>query len=85
VVGGAPSAPLGPAYWDLDLRVKAMNRAGVGIQALSLTSPMTYFAKGDLDGAWPRLQRRPGRGAHRVSRPLRRMRDAADAGADRWR
>ena len=48
VVGGSPTAPLSPAYWDVDLRVKAMNRTGVEIQALSLTAPMTYFAKGDL-------------------------------------
>src|SRR5215467_3779202 len=48
IVGGAATAPLSPAYWDLDLRVKTMNRTGVGIQALSLTSPMTYFARGEL-------------------------------------
>jgi aminocarboxymuconate-semialdehyde decarboxylase len=44
VVGGAPTPPLGPEYWDLGLRLKAMNRAGVGVQALSLTAPMVYFA-----------------------------------------
>ena len=48
VAAGSSGAPLSPAYWDLDLRVKTMNRIGVGVQALSLTSPMTYFAKGDL-------------------------------------
>ena len=48
VVNGVATAPLGPAYWDLDLRRKAMDRTGVGVQALSLTQPMVYFAKGDL-------------------------------------
>ncbi|MBI4594135.1 MAG: amidohydrolase [Candidatus Rokubacteria bacterium] len=50
VVNGAPTPPLSPAYWDLDLRIRAMNRSGVGVQALSLTAPMTYFAKGELGG-----------------------------------
>jgi aminocarboxymuconate-semialdehyde decarboxylase len=44
VIGGAPTPPLGPEYWDLGLRLKAMNRTGVGVQALSLTAPMVYFA-----------------------------------------
>jgi aminocarboxymuconate-semialdehyde decarboxylase len=40
--------PLDPAYWDLDLRVKAMNRTGIGVQGLSLTVPMVYFAGGNF-------------------------------------
>jgi aminocarboxymuconate-semialdehyde decarboxylase len=48
VLASGPTAVLNPSYWDLDLRVKAMNRQGVGVQALSLTSPMVYFARGDL-------------------------------------
>jgi aminocarboxymuconate-semialdehyde decarboxylase len=48
VVNGVATAPLGPAYWDLDLRRRAMDRTGVAVQALSLTQPMVYFAKGDL-------------------------------------
>jgi aminocarboxymuconate-semialdehyde decarboxylase len=48
VVNGVATAPLGPAYWDLDLRRKAMDRTGVAVQALSLTQPMVYFARGDL-------------------------------------
>jgi len=48
VVGGSATAPLSSAYWDVDARVKTMNRTGVGLQALSLTAPMTYFAKGEF-------------------------------------
>lgn len=48
VVNGVATPPLGPAYWDLDLRRKAMDRTGIGVQALSLTAPMVYFAKGEL-------------------------------------
>jgi aminocarboxymuconate-semialdehyde decarboxylase len=44
VINGTPTPPLGPAYWDLEARLKAMNRTGVGVQALSLTAPMVYFA-----------------------------------------
>jgi aminocarboxymuconate-semialdehyde decarboxylase len=44
VVGGASTPPLDPTYWDLDLRVRAMNRQGVEVHALSLTVPMTYWA-----------------------------------------
>jgi aminocarboxymuconate-semialdehyde decarboxylase len=48
VLPGATTPPLSPAYWDLDLRIKAMNRTGIAVQALSLTSPMTYFASPSL-------------------------------------
>ncbi len=48
VTEGGRTGPLGPAYWDLDLRLAAMNRQGVEVQALSLTQPMTYFAGPDL-------------------------------------
>ena len=40
VVGSARTAPLDARYWDLDLRLRAMNRQGVATQALSLTAPM---------------------------------------------
>jgi aminocarboxymuconate-semialdehyde decarboxylase len=48
VLPGVSTPPLSPAYWDLDLRIKAMNRTGIAVQALSLTSPMTYFASPSL-------------------------------------
>ncbi len=43
--GGGP--PLDASYWDLDRRVRAMDRAGVTVHALSLTAPMTYWARGE--------------------------------------
>jgi aminocarboxymuconate-semialdehyde decarboxylase len=44
VVGASRTAPLDARYWDLDLRLRAMNRQGVATQALSLTAPMVYWA-----------------------------------------
>ena len=41
---GSRTAQLEASYWDLDLRRKAMDRAGVDVHALSLTAPMVYFA-----------------------------------------
>src|SRR5439155_1211177 len=35
-------------YWDLDRRVRAMDKAGVQIHALSLTTPMVHWARGDV-------------------------------------
>src|SRR4030095_1105074 len=56
VVGGSRTAPLDARYWDLSLRIKAMNRQGVAVQALSLTAPMVYWADGAtgarLSAAW---------------------------------
>jgi aminocarboxymuconate-semialdehyde decarboxylase len=43
---GSRTLPLEATYWDLDRRVKAMNRAKVDVHALSLTAPMVYFADG---------------------------------------
>lgn len=43
-VGASRTPPLEPHYWDLGLRLKAMNRSGVAVQALSLTAPMVYWA-----------------------------------------
>jgi aminocarboxymuconate-semialdehyde decarboxylase len=48
VVGNNPTGLLGPEYWDLDVRLKAMKRTGVGVQALSLTAPMVYWAPAPL-------------------------------------
>lgn len=47
-IGGAPTPPLAPAFTDLELRLKAMNRTGIAVQALSLTVPMVYFAGSGL-------------------------------------
>ncbi len=56
VVGSSRTAPLDARYWDLGLRIRAMNRQGVAVQALSLTAPMVYWADGAtgarLSAAW---------------------------------
>ncbi|HVG78248.1 MAG TPA: amidohydrolase family protein [Patescibacteria group bacterium] len=44
VLGHTRTAALDPSYWDLDRRVKAMDRQRVDVHALSLTAPMVYFA-----------------------------------------
>ena len=44
---GAPGPPLDATYWDVDRRVRAMDRAGVAVHALSLTAPMTQWARGE--------------------------------------
>lgn len=46
VVGASRTPPLEARYWDLDLRIRSMNRQGVAVQALSLTVPMVYWADG---------------------------------------
>jgi aminocarboxymuconate-semialdehyde decarboxylase len=46
VVSGSRTAVLEARYWDLDLRIRSMNRQGVAVQALSLTAPMVYWADG---------------------------------------
>jgi aminocarboxymuconate-semialdehyde decarboxylase len=48
VAGGGRTAPLDVRYWDLGRRLRSMDRQGVRIQALSLTSPMVYWAPGAL-------------------------------------
>ena len=48
VIRGTRTPPLDASYWDLDLRRKAMNRAGVDVHALSLTAPMVYFANAEV-------------------------------------
>src|SRR5262245_3912442 len=50
VVNGVPGTglPLDPTYWDLERRVRAMNRQGIEVHALSLTAPMTYWAAPEL-------------------------------------
>lgn len=46
VSGVARFGPLGPEYHDPKIRLKAMDRQKVRMQALSLTAPMTYPADG---------------------------------------
>ena len=48
VVGVAKFGPLRPPFYDPDLRLKAMNKQGVQVHALSLTAPMVYPAEGPL-------------------------------------
>ena len=48
LVRGARTPPLDASYWDLARRLRAMDRQGVAVQALSLTVPMVYWADGDL-------------------------------------
>ena len=45
-IKGNRTLPLDVTYWDLERRLKAMNRAKVDVHALSLTAPMVYFADG---------------------------------------
>jgi len=40
--------PIGPAYSDLELRKRAMDRQGVRVHALSLSVPMVHWADADL-------------------------------------
>lgn len=48
VIGGTSTGVLDSRYWDLAARLRAMNRQGVAIQALSLTVPMVHFAEPGL-------------------------------------
>ncbi len=48
VVRGSRTPPLEARYYDLDRRARSMDRQGVGVQALSLTVPMIYWAEGEL-------------------------------------
>ena len=46
--GVATFGPLGPAFYDPEVRLKRMDKQKVRLQALSLTAPMTYPAAGPL-------------------------------------
>ena len=46
--GSVQTGPVGPKFVDLDARLSAMDEQGVHAQALSLSQPMVYWAKGDL-------------------------------------
>ncbi len=49
-VGQVAIGPITPHYHDLNLRLKAMDRLGVTVHALSLMPPMVYWADGALGG-----------------------------------
>jgi len=55
VVGQVTIGPLTAHYHDLDLRLRAMNRQGVTVHALSLMPPMVYWADGALGSRLARL------------------------------
>ena len=40
--------PLEPRFWDLEARLASMDQQGVDVHALSLTSPMVYWAPPEL-------------------------------------
>src|SRR5262245_49760540 len=46
--GVATFGPLGPAFYEPEIRLKRMDKQKVQLQALSLTAPMTYPAAGPL-------------------------------------
>jgi aminocarboxymuconate-semialdehyde decarboxylase len=48
LVGQAAIGPISAHYHDLDLRLRAMNRQGVAVHALSLNPPMVYWGDGAL-------------------------------------
>jgi aminocarboxymuconate-semialdehyde decarboxylase len=48
MIGQVPIGPIARGYYDLDARLRDMDRQRVTVHALSLTAPMTYWADGDL-------------------------------------
>ncbi|MBV9483648.1 MAG: amidohydrolase [Acidobacteria bacterium] len=46
----ASNGPLSPKFIDLKARIADMNEQGVAVQAISLTSPMLYWADEELSG-----------------------------------
>ncbi|HEU5322857.1 MAG TPA: amidohydrolase family protein [Methylomirabilota bacterium] len=64
--GGGRTPPLDATYWDLDRRVKYMDRRGVRVHALSLTSPMVYWADSDLGARLARAVNDAMEQAHRA-------------------
>ena len=47
-VGALHAGPLARTFTDLELRIAEMDRQGVGLQALSLSQPMVYWAGDEL-------------------------------------
>lgn len=54
-VGAVLGGHLRREFYDLDARLRAMDRAGVGVHALSLTFPMVYWADGNLGSQLARV------------------------------
>jgi aminocarboxymuconate-semialdehyde decarboxylase len=48
MLGQVPIGPITSAYHDVDQRLRAMDRQGVTVHALSLMPPMVYWADADL-------------------------------------
>ena len=42
------ASPIGPVFYDVDARLEAMEQWGIGLQALSLSPPMLYWAPAAL-------------------------------------
>jgi aminocarboxymuconate-semialdehyde decarboxylase len=54
-IGSTLGGPMRSTFWDLEARLREMNRAGVRVHALSLTYPMVYWADADLGAHLARL------------------------------
>src|SRR2546426_12042898 len=48
LVGANRTPPPESRYYDLDPRPRSMDRQGVALPALSLTTPMVYWADGEV-------------------------------------
>jgi aminocarboxymuconate-semialdehyde decarboxylase len=66
VVRGARTPALERRYYDLAKRLRSMDRQGVEVQALSLTTPMIYWADGELAGRLARAFNDACSAAHRA-------------------
>ncbi|HXH83140.1 MAG TPA: amidohydrolase family protein [Candidatus Tectomicrobia bacterium] len=69
-VGAVLGGHLRREFYDLGARLKAMDRAGVQVHALSLTMPMVYWADAELGARLARLVNDAMSGAH-VAHPDR--------------
>jgi aminocarboxymuconate-semialdehyde decarboxylase len=79
VMPGHPPAPLAPQFVDADTRVARLDATGIGVQAVSLSPPMVYWAPADLgvelaraynDGIAALCQRHAGRFVGLATLPL---------------
>ncbi len=68
--GGGLTCPFSGEFVDLDRRLASMDRQGVDVHALSLTSPMVYFAPGDFGLALSQVYNDAASAAH-VKHPAR--------------
>lgn len=60
------AGPYATKFIDLDLRLAEMDKQGVGVHALSLTSPMLYWADSELAQKLARAWNDAGSAAHRA-------------------